>query len=298
MKVPVISIGNITVGGSGKTPLVDLLASSLSNHSLAILSRGYKATSKKEKIIFPYQNLTEWKEIGDECFMLHKNHPSIFLGVGKNRKKNAAALIDKVDLFLLDDGLQHRKIERDLELICVDPKKSIVQEEFLPLGALRDLPQRLQKADYIFVTGTKTEWERVEREIRTFTKTPLIGFSPRVEFFSSSTKIEQPQKPIWLFAAIANPERIAETLTNQKVFVQKKIYKADHEIFSEKELRRLFQEAEKEGAILCCSEKDAIKYENSQIPFLYTKLHLTITQGEEHWKKMIEKISSLVRQLR
>ncbi len=301
LKKPVISIGNITVGGTGKTPLLHHIATHLpSEYKLAILSRGYRSKGREGVIYFSEQEKADWEMIGDESAMLQKKIPSLFFGIGKKRGYNGKILDPHVDLFILDDGFQHRKLERDLEILCLDVEEFSKPQFFLPFGKLRDDPKRLSEADFFVAISQRKNWEPVEKKLKQLSKVPLIVFSPEIEGFytQEGQKVEiKPDQPMVLFSAIANPKRVVNLLEENGIRVAKKIFKADHASFSHRELVNISLWAEKENAILCCTEKDGIKYEKGPFSFLQMRMQLKISMGEEHWKKMIEKISSLVRQL-
>lgn len=154
---PVISVGNLSCGGSGKTSLVRYLAECLSHkYRIGILLRGYKRKSKGYKIILREgEILSSLEEAGDEAYMLSyifKGNKNIYVAVSEDRFLGGLRLKKEhhIDLLLLDDGFQHRKIARDLDLVLL--KKKDLKDKLLPLGKLREGINSLKRADAIILT--------------------------------------------------------------------------------------------------------------------------------------------------
>jgi tetraacyldisaccharide 4'-kinase len=164
---PVISVGNLTVGGTGKTPTCLWLAQELKAHGLrvGILSRGYRGKNRKPAVI-PAPNeiahgpeeLTESLIYGDEPVMMARLYGQ-HVAVGKNRSGAAAALLRAadVDLFILDDGFQHRSIRRDVDLLLLGAELS---GRLLPAGPFREPKKNLRRAHFLLLTGAAESWKK------------------------------------------------------------------------------------------------------------------------------------------
>lgn len=296
----VISIGNITAGGAGKTPLVMELASALPQNKLAIVSRGYLSyAEKKNQLIMANQSLPSWEEIGDEPHMIAQNFPHLPICLGKNRIRSLQLLPKDISICLFDDGMQHRKVKKDIEIVTLNSEDPWGKNFFLPRGYLRDHPHRLRYADLIALQPVydQKKYDDLVRQIRRWSSCPVVGFAPSITgFFTKTKEKKEINKPFFFFSAIANPQRALFLLEKEGYEVCKTFFLPDHSAFSALELEKLYEEAEGKGAMLLCTEKDAVKYGRQKIPFCFFRHRLKPRFGEEHWKKMIEKISLLERQ--
>lgn len=152
-KLPILVVGNITVGGTGKTPLVIHIVKILKQHGMrpGVVSRGYGGNHSKQSTdpVWVYAN-SDAKTVGDEPLLLAKR---LFCPVviATNRKKAVQSLLDsgQVDIIISDDGLQHEKLDRDIEIIVIDGKKRLGNGWCLPIGPLRESSRRLNKVDFI-----------------------------------------------------------------------------------------------------------------------------------------------------
>ena len=152
----VISIGNITVGGSGKTPTVEYLSNLLQSkgHKVGIISRGYKRKSKSTLVVTDGKKKPEsWKHVGDEPFLLAHKLENIPIVVGTSRYKAGSMMIEKFqpDVILIDDGFQHLSLHRDLDIVLVNSKDKRSDHK-LTSGKLREPISNLTKADLIIIT--------------------------------------------------------------------------------------------------------------------------------------------------
>src|SRR5213595_2945146 len=192
----VISIGNLTVGGTGKTPIVEKFARALQSggRRVAILSRGYKSVPRPSKRswlqrlrsdnIDPPRVVSDGKSLlldsltaGDEPYMLAHNLKSVIVLVDKDRVKSGLFAIDnwKVDTLLLDDGLQYLHLKHRLDIVLVDRQAPFGNEFLLPRGTLREAPRNLRRASYIFITKNTGEPNDVLiQRIRRYNRTAEI----------------------------------------------------------------------------------------------------------------------------
>lgn len=149
---PVVVVGNLTVGGTGKTPLVAWLAEKLTERrlSVGILSRGYGSSGEGPRLVEP---TSDWRQVGDEPMLL-RQRTQCHVMVARDRLAGARALVDRrVDVILADDGLQHLRLARDCEVIVVDGARGFGNGRLLPAGPLRDPVSELSRADLIVLNG-------------------------------------------------------------------------------------------------------------------------------------------------
>jgi len=164
--MPVISVGGIHAGGTGKTPLTMLIARQLteSGHTIAFLSRGYKRLSSHPVILHPGQQCG-WEHIGDEPYMLRSQFPQSWLGIGANRVQCARRIVSYLKkeraVFMLDDGFQHRRIHRDVDIVCLPPDP--FTDRCIPSGYLREPLKSLARAHALCVIGSVDETEVMMR---------------------------------------------------------------------------------------------------------------------------------------
>jgi len=155
---PVISVGGIRAGGTGKTPVAKLVARHIIDNcgcGVAFLSRGYGRKSKRAVIVRP-QEAADWREVGDEPWMLHSNIPESWLGIGADRAAVArmlSPLLPEKTVFVLDDGFQHRKARRGLDIVCLS--EGAFGDRMMPAGYLRESISALRRAGVVLVVGAE-----------------------------------------------------------------------------------------------------------------------------------------------
>ncbi len=291
LKIPVISIGNIVAGGTGKTPLVHYLAQAIGPEKVAILSRGYRRKSHQTLVVKP---MTSVEECGDEPLLLAKKLPDAQIIVGSDRAYSGR-LAQKMgaEYILLDDGMQHRRLHRDIEIGVMDGHNLFGGGYFIPRGLLRDHPNRLKKTDLIILNGVKDEahFHKLSAEIGRYTQTPITVMQLSVE---NSTEIAS--KKVAAFCAIAAPYRFIQTLKTLGCDIVLQQEQGDHLSFSATELERLSNQARDLGAeCLVCTEKDAVKLPEHLIcslPIVPVKIALTPTFGKEHLDNILKRFNS------
>lgn len=244
LPVPVIVVGNITVGGSGKTPTVIYLIELLRQQGFkpGVVSRGYGIKFEGVKLVEPLMGATL---VGDEPAMIVAR-TQVPMVIGRDRVSAAQALIQAydVDIIISDDGLQHYRLSRDLELLILDGERRFGNQLLLPAGPLRELTARQQHVDFIIVNGEAHEGEFQMR----LEPTQFVPVSP------SSKQVFDPLKPAVAIAGIGNPERFFTTLRHANVQLIKTKAFEDHQAFSVKALMEVA-----DIAPLLMTEKDAVK---------------------------------------
>ncbi len=294
--LPTFSVGNIAIGGTGKTPLVHLLAELLSEKGkVAILTRGFK--SKFEKARRPVQisagkgPIYSAQECGDEPFFLSL-HTSASIWVSPDRSASARlAHAEGAVCLLLDDGMQHRKIARDLEIVTVDGTDPLGGGRLVPAGRLRDLPQRLRHADLIVATHVRdhAHYEEVKKQLSVYTQAPVVA----TDHIARDPSLVAGRK-VGAFCGIGVPDHFYEMLETLGAEPVGMLSLLDHEAATEKELSAFAGYCKERGAeILVCTEKDAVKLPKQLIlslPVIPIAVRLEITAGREHWEAVIEKM--------
>ncbi len=287
--IPVVSIGNIAAGGTGKTPLVKFLAEELSKtFSVAILSRGYRSRAEKTGEILHVTPETNVALCGDEPYWLAKKLPQVQVWVGKNRFQSAErARQNGAQIILMDDGMQHRQLKRDFEIVLVDGKDPFGKGFFLPRGLLRDSPLQLSKADCIVVIDPSSE-EEIEKQLRRFTKAPLI-------FAQMKTDLSLKDKKVAVFCAIGRPVRFLKGIREAGGNIVATFFKPDHEPFYSEELRQFADESAADA--LVCTEKDHVKLSpdfQCRLPLITFPSQLEISGNNEAWQQLLNNINSRV----
>jgi tetraacyldisaccharide 4'-kinase len=290
LNAAVISVGNLTVGGTGKTPMVIWLAERFlaEGKRVAILSRGYRG-----------ENGTS-----DEIeLMKARLQNRVAFGVGKNRYFEGQRLESQqpVDIFLLDDGFQHLQLARDLNILLVDASRPLRNESLLPGGRLREPLSAIHRADVVVFTRV-TDQLPVKRAIQEFPEFPIFPAVTRLlryrrlaaEQLTIEPEIELPPQPLFVFCGIGNPDAfLADVDRWGNCIVGSSIYR-DHHFYSAHDLRQLEDSAKRVGArALLTTEKDAQNLGDlrfSSLPLYYCEIEVKVADAEEFQKTLRHKL--------
>jgi tetraacyldisaccharide 4'-kinase len=312
---PVISIGNLTVGGTGKTPVVEKLARDLTSRGrkVAILSRGYKSVRRKGIAgdIAPVRIVSEGgallldsKTAGDEPFMLAKNLRGVAVVVDKDRVACARHAVTELesDLLILDDGLQYLRLHRRFDIVLIDREAPFGNEHILPRGTLREPPENLRRATHILITKCDgSDLSELHQRIRCYNRTaPIIECRHRpVDLQDFTTGESLPIASLQglraaSLSAIASPESFEQGLRKLGVSLELTQSFADHHRYSKRELTRFLKRCTRRGvSCILTTEKDAVRMPrllNQELPIRYLRIEIEILKGEEHWNRMLEQI--------
>jgi tetraacyldisaccharide 4'-kinase len=255
----IISVGNLTWGGTGKTSLVLLLGRYFLNESsrVAVVSRGYGRTSKGVVLVSDGKGLKcTWGECGDEAYMLAEGLPGAFVVVAEDRLE-ALRLLETVspDVILLDDAFQHRRVGRDVDIVMVDASEDITAQRVLPFGKLREEPRSIGRADAVMLLHSL--------HIHSNTARWFAGnFHKRL--FHANYVAENPEilrgKNVGAFCGIGSPEHFFQLLEENSARVVAKKSFRDHYRFSIEELRQFCSESIRKGAeVVVTTAKDAVR---------------------------------------
>ena len=286
LSVPVVSVGNLTMGGTGKTPLVICLARTLKNHgySPAVISRGYQGASKAAvNIVSDGERIKmSAEEAGDEPVLMANRLPSVVVLTGKKRYIPAAHAIEKYqsNLVVLDDGFQHLALSRDLDLVLFDIDHFAGNSRVFPGGELREPVSALNRCDAFILTGRtadntdraiKVEQILLDRfpDKRVFTVSREFSAFHRYDFNETviqKTEIEQSQmsSSLCAFSGIANPQRFYRMLDTYGFDVATTRDFGDHHAYSPDDVAAICsQAATKDCSALITTEKDIVKFDVS-----------------------------------
>jgi len=268
----VISVGNLAVGGSGKTPLVGWLAGALAGRGrrAAILSRGVGGSKSGEPNVVGdgERVLCSVAEVGDEPVWLARNTPGVPVLAGRDRHALGLLAVERfgTDLALLDDGFQHHRLWRDVDLVCIDAELGLGNGRVLPRGPLRESPRVLSRASaLVFTRSTRgvpaADLERMPRGVPVF----RVAIAPR-ELRSlmdgSSEAVETLRgREVGMLAAIARPDRFERVLERLGARVVARRIFPDHHAYAPDELRGLAREIE-----WMTTAKDAVKIDANWLP--------------------------------
>src|SRR5437762_3422408 len=321
----VISIGNLTVGGTGKTPIVEKFARALQTggRRVAILSRGYKSVPRPSKrswvdrlqkqVIDPPRVVSDGKSLlldsltaGDEPYMLAHNLKDVIVLVDKDRVKSGLFAIDKwkVDTLLLDDGLQYLHLKHRLDMVLVDRQAPFGNEFLLPRGTLREPPRNLRRASYIFITkNTGQPNDTLIARIRRYNRTAeIIECAHRPLYLQNIYTGERLSLDrlhglfVGSICAIAAPESFEGALKNLGAQVDLSLRYIDHHYYTESELRSFINRCIRHDlALIITTEKDAVRMPrlpeaDVKVPIYFMRVEIGILSGHETWEHCVARI--------
>lgn len=295
----VISVGNLTTGGVGKTPITAEIAKTLrlKGMNVAILSRGYggELSNKNTNVISDGEKIYyDSKQAGDEPYWLAKNTNGSRIITGKNRCKSAKFASENfdVDVFILDDGYQHLQMQRDLDILVIDYLNKFGNEQILPLGPLREPLSEIRRADKIIVVNKKPHIDQEVKDCRAYARYLADKYDKQVfvcnmrnaGIFSVMKNEKLPyESKIYAFAGIGQPESFFEYLNSSGYNVLGQRVFADHYNYREYDFIKLVATSREIGATaIVTTEKDAVKIQpfldmmNEEIPLYTLKLAVDI----------------------
>ncbi len=298
VEIPIISVGNIVAGGTGKTPLILKLAEHFSDQPVAVLSRGYRSAAERSKApIFLSRGhgpLYGPEQCGDEPFLISSRLPKVLVIVGRDRIQAAHMAAEAgAKLILLDDGMQHRRLKRDLEIVVVDANDPFGLNYLLPRGFLREGLKGLQRAHMVVLNHVKNDesFALLQHQLRQYTDAQVVG--TQVQVTAIQTLHGQPVKnlrgkKVALFCGIAKPEKFRATVEDQGALIIDELATADHHLLPPKALVAFSERSRQRGAeMLLCTEKDKVKLPDSvdtSLPIAWVKVDLTIAYGHDVWQ--------------
>ncbi len=305
---PVISIGNITTGGTGKTPFTIFVAEYFlrKEFKVGIVSRGYKRDSKQTVIVYDGIVINRnVEESGDELILiadeLSKNHKSkFFIAAGSDRVKAANLLINKFnpDIIILDDAFQHRRVKRDLDLVLIDAQ-NFLNEKFmnaftLPSGILRESFFNLSRADIIIQNNKESDLKIISR-LELYGKLISV-LRYRTEYFmdNKNSILQNYEKDAIIFSGIANDSSFLNMIQSSGMNIKKTFTYPDHYVYKEDDINLLIKNY-KEGNIFITTEKDFVKLRKfekfvNEYPVYFLKIKTEVTENENLLNKKLDEL--------
>jgi len=270
--LPVISIGNLSTGGTGKSPTTLYLTRLLKeDFKTAILSKGYKRKTKG--LVLANQNSTAF-DVGDEPLLFKKKHPDITVAVRESRAEGIPELLMKkphLEVILLDDAFQHRSLQPGLNILLSDYHQPFYDDYILPVGDLREWPSAYKRADVIVVTKCPTGLRKAEKQEIIQQIKPLdhqkVYFShleygyPYLFGLPTQTISYKLDMHVLLLTGIANPQSLEEYVLSKVASVYRQYY-PDHHYYSTQDLSDIlqsFNNIESKNKIIITTEKDAMR---------------------------------------
>lgn len=307
-KIPTVAVGNLNVGGSGKTPMVEFLIELLSPRiKLATLSRGY---GRKTKGFLMADGVVGPDQIGDEPYQIFtKFRNQVSVAVGERRALAIPEIIAAnplTELILLDDAFQHRYVKADLYILLTTYQKPFFRDRIMPLGTLRENAKGVERADAIIVTKcpkdiSKTEKDKYLKEIRNFSNSPVIfagiQYGEPIPIFQSNTG---PSKKVILLSGIADNSLFVSEAKDRFQVIETITF-PDHHLYKNSDmamLRRLFEKYR--DCMILTTEKDAVKLKNEafheylvEIPIFALPIKINMSLRDREF--LFEKITKVVK---
>lgn len=314
----VISIGNITVGGTGKTPTAQKMAAIVKEmgYRVVILNRGYRShwgkeigvVSNGEKIF-----MTAY-EAGDEAYLMAKTLPGIPVIIGKNRAVTGRYAVEKMnaEVIIMDDGYQHWQLERDLDVVLVDTLNMFGNGCVLPRGTLREPLENLKRGDIFLLTKTDQSSKLSRIQLRnTIAKynagAPVVesihhpkNFVEIADWYKGISNnyrdLEELRgKDVMVFSAIGNPSSFEQTLSSIGLNILEAVRYPDHHDYGMLEMQYINERASSLKAVaMVATAKDAVKiptefiYSDREIPLYILNMDICITEGMDKFREYIE----------
>jgi tetraacyldisaccharide 4'-kinase len=322
--VQVIAVGNLTYGGTGKTPVVEKFARELQDQgrTVAILSRGYRSrpapirTRLINKLLFredstPPRVVSDGKSLlldsetaGDEPYMLASNLKNVVVLVDKDRVKAGRYAIEKFgcDTLLLDDGFQYWKLHgRRKDIVLIDRQQPFGNEHLIPRGSLREPPSHLARAHYIFITKSDGNTEELRRRISQYNSTAgIIECIHHPLYFEDVFTGERhgldlvKERKVASLSGIAQPESFEQSLgTLGAALVYSKRF-ADHHRFTQQEILNAINRGKKRQAeLIITTQKDAVRFpklDRRDLPIYFMRVEIKILSGAKDFQDCVSKI--------
>ena len=319
--IQVISIGNVTAGGTGKTPVTEIFARTLATEGrkVAILSRGYRrkeapwwvrmftqVVSKPLVVSDGRHVLLDSATGGDEPYMLASNLPGVAVVVDRDRVKAGRYAIKRLgcDTLILDDGFQYQKLKHSIEVVLVDATNPFGNGHMLPRGVLREPASHISRADFIFLTKSDGNSEEVIRDIREYNQTAEIiecRHAPRL-LKDVWSREELPLdwlkgKTLTTLSGIAVPQGFEDSLRKLGARVIWCERYADHHRYDSSEIIfALNKTADLHADALITTEKDAVRFprlETTPVPCYYLRVDIEIMKGAENFAAAVDRICNI-----
>lgn len=302
--IPVIAVGNLTVGGTGKTPHVEYLLRLLHNYKVATLSRGYKR--KTNGFILADGQATA-ASLGDEPYQYYRDFPGVTVAVSEGRVpgvQKLQVLVPEVEVVVLDDAMQHRPIQPSLNLLLTDYKRPFYNDFVLPAGLLREPRSGAARADAIIVSKCPAQLPLLRQQeivayIRKYSRRKTHVFFSAFKYGKPVALRQQVPlaKRLILLTGIANPEPLKVYLLKQGYEILQHIAFPDHHTYTVQDLQKLkavLQADKYKNTSVLTTRKDAVKLAGSDLqeltqalPIFYIPIEVTFLDDKEKFDELI-----------
>ena len=321
-----VSVGNITAGGTGKTPVVELLARTLAAHGrkCAILTRGYKSKPLRHPQVWLDKDGRRLRRIpkiasdgtnrklnphyaGDEPFMLARNLDGVAVLVDKDRVKSGIFAIEQLgsNTLILDDGMQYLKLRHEIDIVLVDCGFPFGTGALLPRGTMREPRSSLKRASYIILTksGGKPQDELIAT-IRKYNRVADIIVTNHAPAYLENIFTKERKELSFLqdkyvacLSGIARPESFECLVEQQGAHVEIRRRYPDHHWFDQQELETFVERcADRALDAIITTEKDAVRFlkpEEMDVPIYFLRIEIDILEGRDKWDRMIDRICAI-----
>lgn len=298
--LPVISVGNVTTGGTNKTPFVEYVVRGLQNCGIkpGIVSRGYGGKTTEPIVIRSGKG--KRSEVGDEPLLLSSRLPDVPIAVSCDRLADVTELVRHgVEIVVADDAFQHRKLARDVDIVLIDASCPFGNGTSLPNGILREMPSSLTRAHIVVITKadqvSARNLEKLKEKVLKWVPEDRLFFSrlgaPVWQRWrgASLEPVTTPLRGVHLvvFSAIGNPSSFYNVVTQSGAVIARKLEFKDHHRYSESDLKKIISAAIDDGAdAICCTEKDTYNLPRdwqSDLPVLVPLIHSSVDDPERFW---------------
>lgn len=310
--IPVISVGNITVGGTGKTPHTEYLVALLKKHAeVATLSRGYKRKSKGFVMV---ESDLDVKQVGDEPLQIKRKFPEVRVAVDENRVRGIRRLLSEPvqpDVILLDDAFQHRRVNPGINILLIDYNRPIDADSLLPMGRLRERKYQQRRANVIIYTKCPDEITPIKRRIimKEVNLRPYqslyfttMEYGDPVPVFPEVAKpmpsVHEKVVPVIMLAGIASPDQFRKYLSSKTNLLDELVF-GDHHRYTDKDMKLMDQKAEQyrsKDPFILTTEKDAMRlYDETGLPetlksrlyYIPVRIRFLESEGKSFDKKIV-----------
>lgn len=310
--IPVISIGNITVGGTGKTPHTEFLIALLKKHvEVASLSRGYKRKSKGFRLV---ETDSDVNDVGDEPLQIKRKFPEVTVAVDENRVHGINRLLQgpvQPDVILLDDAFQHRRVNPGINILLIDYNRPIDSDHLLPLGYLRERKYQQRRANVIIYTKCSDKITPIKRRIIM----KEVNLRPYQSLYFTTMEYDDPT-PVFpdvavpipglhekqiaslLLSGIASPDQFRNYLSSKTNLLDELVF-GDHHRYSAKDIRQIEQKYEQfkdQDPFILTTEKDTMRLRGeadlpvairSRLYYIPVKIKFLQSEGKSFEKKIV-----------
>ena len=322
----VVSVGNITAGGTGKTPVVELLARTLASRGrkCAILTRGYKSADLPKRQMWKDANGKRIKKLpkiasdgktrylsplyaGDEPFMLARNLDDVAVLVDKDRVKSGIFAIEQLgsNTLILDDGMQYLKLKHEIDIVLVDCGFPFGTGALLPRGTMREPRSSLARASYIILTKSEGKpQDELISTIRRYNQVADIIVTNHAPAYLENVFTGE-RKPldflsgkyVACLSGIARPESFEHLVEEQGAHIEIRRRYPDHHWFDQADLEAFIERcANRALDLIVTTEKDAVRLQQPEeidVPIYFLRISIEINQGHAEWQRLIDNICAI-----